>query len=144
MIIRIIIVLISIISFYNVNAQDTTQNIIIGTFLSPNKKSKIEFIEKDSLIQGILIWNVNPDIKDKFNRKKELKSLDLIGQTIFKNLKYNKYDHSWTGQFYDTESGSTYICDLWFEYNKNKLMARGYMDNPMFGKTKTLKRVLED
>ncbi|MGB0888327.1 MAG: DUF2147 domain-containing protein [Vicingaceae bacterium] len=136
--------LIFFLTFTAVKGQAKYQEKILGIYRSPNKKSKIEFVEKDGLYQGILIWNVNPNIKDKFNSNKELQTKNLVGQTIFKNLKYNKYDRSWTGKFYDTESGSTYDCNLWFEYNKNNLMARGYIDNPIIGQTKVLKRIVEE
>lgn len=138
------VLFISFTTFTVLNAQVKSEDKILGIYKTPNKKSKVEFIEKDGLYQGVLIWNVNPNIKDKFNQKEELKTLNLIGQTIFKNLKYNKYDRSWTGKFYDTESGYTYDCNLWFEYNKNNLMARGYIDNPIIGKTKILRRVVKE
>lgn len=116
---------------------------ILGIYKTPNKKSNIQFIEKDGLYYGILIWNVNPDIKDKFNTNQALRNKNLIGQAVFKNLKYNKYEHSWTGKFYDTESGSTYDCNLWLENQKKNLMARGYIETPIVGRTEMLKRIIE-
>ena len=134
-----LILLIIISSFSFINHSYFNSDDILGIYQSPNKKSKIEFIEKNGLYFGVLIWNINPKIKDKFNTDK-----NLIGQAIFKNLTYNKYEHSWTGKFYDPESGITYDCDLWLENAKRNLMARGYIETPFIGRTEMLKRIAKD
>ena len=138
-IISVVALLTTLFSF--INKLQTVEDEILGVYLTPNKKSKIEFEKRGDLFYGKLIWNINPEIKDKYNLDKSLKTEDLIGQDIFKDLKYNKYTHIWTGKFYDSESGLTYDCDLWFQYSKQSLMAKGYLGTPLIGKTDILKRI---
>lgn len=136
-----LIALITTTSFNQTKKISSNRDDILGTYLTPNKKSKIKFIKRNDLYYGILSWNVNPEIKDKYNLKQEARNKNLIGQDIFKDLKYNPYERVWIGNFYDTESGITYSCKLWLENAKKNLMARGYIETPLIGRTETLKRV---
>ncbi|MBL4592224.1 MAG: DUF2147 domain-containing protein [Flavobacteriales bacterium] len=125
-----------------INPSYYSENDVLGIYLAPNKKSKIKFVKKDGVYYGILVWNMNSEIKDKFNTNEKLRNKNLIGQAIFKSFKYNKYEHSWTGYFYDAESGTTYDCELWLENAKKHLMTRGYINTPIIGRTEMLKRIL--
>lgn len=122
---------------------DDKSDAILGTYLSPNKKSKIKFIKKDNLYYGKLIWNINPAIKDKNNHSVKLRKENLVGKSIFLSLKYNKYERVWVGKFYDAESGSIYDCNIWLENNNKRLMARGYIEHPMVGRTEVLTRITD-
>ena len=122
-------------------SSESRSNKILGTFESPNKRSKVEFFKKDNKFYGKLIWNVNPEIKDKYSRFECLQKLPLIGRNVFFDFVFNAYDNSWTGKFYDAESGSTYDCNIHFENAGKRLMARGYIENPLIGRTEALKRI---
>jgi uncharacterized protein (DUF2147 family) len=136
-----IVLTLLITSFSFISKLEIVESDILGVYSTPNNKSKIEFEKRGDLFYGKLIWNVNPEIKDKYNLDKSLRTKSLIGQDIFKDLKYNKYTHIWTGEFYDSESGLIYGCDLWFQYSKQSLMAKGYLGTPLIGKTEILKRI---
>ena len=123
---------------YNI---DSRSNKILGIYESPNKKSKVKFIRKDDKFYGKLIWNVNPQIKDHKNNSEDLKTLPLIGRNIFFDFIFNPYENTWVGKFYDAESGSTYDCNIYLENAGKRMMARGYLDHPLIGRTEALKRI---
>jgi uncharacterized protein (DUF2147 family) len=136
-----IVLTLLITSFSFISKLEIVESDILGVYSTPNNKSKIEFEKRGDLFYGKLIWNVNPEIKDSYNSDESLRKENLIGQDIFKSIKYNKNTQIWTGKFYDTESGITYDCDLWFEYSKESLMVKGYLGTPMIGKTNILERI---
>lgn len=136
----IVVLSIAIISHAQ-NSSNLYCDAILGTYVSPNKRSHIQFVKRDSLYFGKLIWNVNPNIKDDHNLDKRYRNESLIGKDIFTDFNYKPYERSWYGKFYDAESGITYDCILWLENNRKYLMAKGYVRSPIFGRTEILKRI---
>ncbi|MGE3726992.1 MAG: DUF2147 domain-containing protein [Candidatus Sericytochromatia bacterium] len=116
---------------------------VAGIWLTEGGKSKIQIKQQGSSLSGRLIWLKEPlrDGKPKLDKNNEspaLRNRPLIGLTliqgfVFKNGQWEE------GKIYNPEDGKTYSCTLSLK-NGSTLEVRGYVMNPILGKTQTWTR----
>lgn len=116
---------------------------ILGVWYNEEKTSRIEVFEKDGKIFGKIVWlkdDSNPDGSkprtDYNNPEAKLKSRQLIGVVMLKNLRWDADDNEWdSGEIYDPKSGKTYSC--YAELQKDGgLFMKGYvLGMPFLGRS---------
>jgi len=120
---------------------------ICGVWLEEEKQSHIEIYKNlENNYEGKIIWLAEPidengEIKkDKENPNKDLRTRNISGLVIIKNLEYLENNKWANGNIYDARSGKTYSLHANLE-NKNTLFMRGYLGFSFIGKTTTWTRV---
>ena len=120
---------------------------ICGVWLEEKKQSHIEIYKNlENNYEGKIIWLAEPidengEIKkDKENPNKDLRTRNIIGLVIIKNLEYLENNKWANGNIYDARSGKTYSLHANLE-NKNTQFMRGYLGFSFIGKTTTWTRV---
>lgn len=112
---------------------------IVGKWLNEEKDGRIEIYESKGKYYGKLVWMKDPyeadgktlkrDVK---NKNSKLKGQPLLNSVIFSGFKFE--EGKWVdGEVYDPRSGKTYSSEI--KLKNNKLELRGYIGNPIFGKT---------
>lgn len=116
-------------------------DVIVGTYINPEKTAHIEIYKTGDKFEGKLVW-LKDNRKDNRNPKKELQERELQGLTIIENLTKDSDTKYSNGIVYDPDSGNTYKCKMWFEENNMKtLHIRGYIGISLLGRSKTLERI---
>jgi uncharacterized protein (DUF2147 family) len=116
---------------------------IEGIWLTENGKSKVQISEQGGHLSGRLIWLKDPlrDGKPKLDMHNESASLrgrPLIGLTLIHGFSFK--NGRWEdGKIYNPEDGKTYSCTLALK-DPGTLEVRGYVLNPLLGKTQTWKK----
>jgi uncharacterized protein (DUF2147 family) len=126
-------------------AQSNNADMILGTWLTDTKDSKIEIYKSGDHYFGKLIWanemfeaDGKTSKKDTHNPDQGLQSRALQNLVILTNFVYD--DETWdNGKIYDPESGKTYSCVM--KLKDGKLHIRGYVGFSMFGRTVVWERV---
>jgi uncharacterized protein (DUF2147 family) len=130
-------------SYAAVFAQDP--DIVKGVWLNDNKDAKVEIYKSGDKYFGKIIWIQNMYEadgktlkKDSKNSNEQLRNRSIVNMIIFSGFTYS--DGEWTeGEIYDPKSGKTYKSKM--KLKGNSLEVRGYVGNPMFGKTTTWTRL---
>lgn len=113
-------------------------NDILGKWITPSNKSKIEIYKKGDKFFGKIVWLKEPTLngKDKTDSKNpnpKLKSRKLMGLNLLNNFTYKGGE--WVGgTIYNPIDGKEYSCKIKTKGAK-ELEVRGYVLNPMLGKT---------
>ena len=117
---------------------------VAGKWLTEGGKSHVQLVSQGSSLKGTLVWLKEPlrDGKPKTdlqNPNAGLKMRPLIGLTllqgfVFKNGQWQE------GKIYNPEDGKEYACTLTLK-NADTLEVRGYVLNPVLGKTQIWKRI---
>lgn len=126
-------------------AQTNKADLILGTWLTDTRDSKIEIYKSGDHYFGKLIWanemfeaDGKTSKKDDRNPDANLQSRALQNLVILTNFVYD--DGAWDdGKIYDPESGKTYSCTM--KLKDGKLSIRGYVGFSMFGRTVVWERV---
>ena len=120
---------------------------ICGVWLEEEKQSHIEIYKNlENNYEGRIIWLAEPidengEIKkDKENPNKDLRTRNISGLVIIKNLEYLENNKWENGNIYDARSGKTYSLNANLE-DKNTLFMRGYLGFSFIGKTTTWTRI---
>lgn len=132
-----------------VNNGNNTQekDAILGVWLADDRLSKVQMYETEGKYHGKVIWLKHPTengkpVLDKHNENTHLRDKPVMGLILLKNFSYQA-NFVWNGgTVYDPRSGKTYSCKLSLR-NRTQLDVRGYIGNPIFGKTVTFTRVEE-
>jgi uncharacterized protein (DUF2147 family) len=120
--------------------------IILGTWFSEDKTSKIEVVRCGEEYCGDVVWLEDPvyppDAKegvpgtpylDHNNPKAECRSAPLLGLRIMKGFRFA--DDVWSGgTIYDPKNGKTYQGKMTLG-SPTRLDLRGYVGIPLFGRT---------
>lgn len=130
-------------SFAAVLAQ--SPDLVKGVWINNEKDAKIEIYKSGDKYFGKIIWAVNMYEadgktlkKDSRNSDEQLRSRTIQNMVILSGFIYS--DGEWTGgEIYDPKSGKTYKSKM--KIKGNSLEIRGYVGNPMFGKTSTWTRL---
>jgi len=125
--------------FYSLTTQAQVSDAIKGIWMNPEKDGKIEIYEQAGKFYGKLIWIKLPYEndgktlrKDINNKDTKLRSRPLLNIVLFSDFIFK--DGKWVdGEIYDPKSGKTYSCQM--SLKGDKLDVRGYIGNPMFGRT---------
>jgi uncharacterized protein (DUF2147 family) len=117
---------------------------VVGKWLTEGGKSHVQLTQQGSSLKGTLIWLKEPlrDGKPKTdlqNPNAALKTRPLIGLTLLQGFAF-KSGQWQEGKIYNPEDGKEYSCTLTLK-NADTLEVRGYVMNPVLGKTQTWKRV---
>lgn len=113
-------------------------NDIVGTWLTEGGKSKVQITKSGNQYVGKLIWLREPmrDGKpklDQMNENASMRSRKLQGMMLLSGFTF-KGDQWEGGKIYNPEDGKTYSCTLKLN-NAKTLEVRGFVLNPVFGKT---------
>lgn len=117
---------------------------VVGTWLTEGGKSRIQIRQQGNSLTGKMIWLKEPlrDGKPKLDRNNEspaLRTRALLGLTLIQGFVF-KNGHWEEGKIYNPEDGKTYSCTLTLK-DPSTLEVRGYVMNPILGKTQVWKRV---
>jgi uncharacterized protein (DUF2147 family) len=121
---------------------------IIGKWLTEKNEAVIQiFKTSNNHYAGKIIWLKEPldnngkpktDIK---NPKPELRNRPIMNLVILAGFEFDGKE--WiNGIIYDAETGNTYKAKISME-NYNKLILRGYIGSPIFGRSTTWTRRLD-
>lgn len=124
------------------NAQSAKD--IVGKWLGPDKDAKIEITETGGKFNGKIVWMKKPYEadgktlrKDEKNKDEKLRQRTILNSVILSNFVFE--DGKWTnGKIYDPKSGKTYSCEM--KLKDGNLNVRGYVGNPIFGRTAVFTR----
>ncbi|MEA5138147.1 DUF2147 domain-containing protein [Arcicella rigui] len=125
-------------------ASNEDSELIVGTWFTDDKASKIQIYKVQNQYFGKVVWLKNPlvngkAVTDSKNPDSKLRSRSVLGLTIFNNFIFEG-NNTWTdGEIYDVRTGRTVAGKMSLK-NKNTLDLRGYIGKPIFGKTVTLYR----
>lgn len=114
-----------------------------GIWWSPDKDAKLEMkVDAQGRLSGRLIAIPEKDGSnvDHKNPDPALRNRPLLGLTVFSGFQREAPNHWVKGQVYDAELGATFQAKVWLEDNE-RLMVRGYVGLPLFGRTEIFQRV---
>lgn len=120
-------------------------NDVTGVWFDEKKEGKIQIYAHQGKYEGKLIWMENPYEADGKTLKKDVKNKDaalrsrsLLNMVILSGFSFS--NGKWvSGKIYDPRSGKTYSAEMKLDGN-NKLDLRGYIGNPLFGRTAVFTR----
>ncbi|MGH1485403.1 MAG: DUF2147 domain-containing protein [Cellvibrionaceae bacterium] len=103
-------------------------------------KSKVEIISADGILSGKIIELFNPSEPNPLctKCKGEKNNQPILGMTIIWNA-IDKGKH-WKGKILDPKKGKTYKLKLSLIEDGQKLKIRGYIGNPLLGRTQIWQR----
>ena len=111
---------------------------ILGTWLTDDKRAKIQIFKEGQRYHGKIVWLKEPKDgsgnihKDTKNPDKALRDRPILGITLVSDFVFER--GRWTdGEIYDPDNGKTYDCNM--KLKRNKLEVRGYVGISMFGRT---------
>lgn len=87
---------------------------IMGTWLTEDRDSKIEFVQCGDSLCGNVVWLLEPNdengqpYRDVRNPNAALRGRTILGLTIFPGLKPAQEANRWRGEVYNPEDGDTY------------------------------------
>lgn len=109
------------------------QDQLLGTYWTPDKDGKVEFIKRGNRYFGKLIYSDHPK-KDVNNPDPAKRSIDVVGADFIKGLVY-KGEGNWEdGTIYDSRSGKTYSCEVTSLANGD-IKIRGYLGFSLLGQS---------
>jgi uncharacterized protein (DUF2147 family) len=85
-------------------------------------------------LQGKLVGGNHPGLKDVNNPDQSARSLELRGQVILRNMKYDGDGHWTGGTIYRASNGKTYKCNVTLA-SDGKLNVHAYIGFPLLGLT---------
>jgi len=135
-----LLILISTIITTSFTAHRSSEEQIVGDWLTGNRKAKINIFKKGDRYFGKIIWLVEPlkDGKPKTdtnNPDQAKKGQPIMGLLLLTAFKYAG-DNEWEdGHIYDPEEGKTYSCNLTLKDNGKTLNVRGYIGISLIGRT---------
>jgi uncharacterized protein (DUF2147 family) len=117
---------------------------VVGTWLTEGGKSKIKIQQVGNSLTGRMVWLKEPLREgkpklDKNNENAALRKRALLGLALIQGFVF-KNGHWEEGKIYNPEDGKTYSCSLSLK-NASTLEVRGYVMNPILGKTQVWTRV---
>ena len=108
--------------------------------ISGKEKGVVEIFEHKGKIYGKIIEIFEADKKHLKCEKCEGddKNRPILGMNIIKGIKKNDGDYD-GGKIVDPQNGKSYHCKITLE-GKDKLIVRGYIGIPLFGRSQTWMR----
>lgn len=113
---------------------------IVGEWLTSNQKAKIKIFKKNNLYYGSISWIKEPlkDGKPKLdinNPDTAKRTQPIMGLMLLTAFKYVGDDEWEDGHIYDPEEGKTYSCNMELKDNGKTLHVRGYVGISLMGRT---------
>lgn len=91
-------------------------------------------VEASGLLTGRLVGGNHPGLKDLNNPDPAARNLELRGQVILRNMKYDGDGHWSGGTIYRSSNGKTYKCNVTLA-SDGKLNVRAYIGFSLLGLT---------
>ena|SRR6218665_427494 len=130
--VRLTIILLTVISSFT-NLYSQKANDIAGTWLNPEKNTKIQIYKSGDKYMGKIIWLKEPYLADGKTLKKDKSGEKTILNLVFLfNFVFDE-DEWINGSIYDPSSGKTYSGKISIDGDILKL--KGYIGSPILGKT---------
>ncbi|MGH8183782.1 MAG: DUF2147 domain-containing protein [Rhodanobacteraceae bacterium] len=128
---------------------------IVGDWLVVNHGAVIRIQQAGDTFDGYIAWQLHdtygPEdgpaldgkvVTDRNNPNPALRTRPLTGLRLLTGLRYDRADDKWIGgEVYDTDNGRTYHCRVRLA-GPNRLVFRGYIGIPLFGKNTYWTRVV--
>jgi uncharacterized protein (DUF2147 family) len=132
--------------FTHLKAQNTSQDAILGKWMSANKDLAVEVYKQNEQYQAKVIWfecynnTKMSDYNDTENPNKALRNHPWLGLEVLNGLTYKGGTEWHNGSIYDPNTGHTFssVCRL---ENPNKLKVRGYWLYEWIGKSLIFNRM---
>ncbi len=141
-----VLLLISTILIASFTFNHSSEDQIVGEWLTGNQKAKIKIFKKNDRYYGAITWLKEPlkDGKPKTdtnNPEAAKRSQPIMGLLLLTSFKYAGDDEWEDGHIYDPEEGKTYSCNLTLKDNGKTLNVRGYIGISLIGRTDVWTRV---
>jgi uncharacterized protein (DUF2147 family) len=112
---------------------------ILGTYLTQDKSSKVEFYKSNNKYFGKIVWLKNPDNPktnkpdtDTENPDPAKRNNPIMGLVLIQGISFHK--NCWDGGIiYDPTTGKTWDCSVSFD--GSNLKVKGFWKFSLFGKT---------
>lgn len=128
---------------------------IVGDWLVEDHGAIIRIRQDGDRFDGSIAWQLHdrygPEdgpaldgkvVTDRNNPDPALRGQPLTGLRLLTGLRYDATANKWTGgQIYNTSNGRSYHCEVRME-GADRLVLRGYVGIPLFGKDTTWSRVV--
>lgn len=116
------------------STQAISPDAITGVWLTQKEDGYIEINKIGARYQGKIIGSPSGDTSrvDINNPQPQLRSRPLLGVVIIDDMMFAE-DEWRNGTIYDPDNGKTYRCRL--SIADGELIVRGYIGNPLFGRT---------
>ncbi len=124
------LVLFSALALYG---QTLPQDRLLGTYWTPDKDGKVEFIRKGNTYAGKLI-QADHLHKDIHNPDPARRNDSNVGAEFIKGLVFDGDDLWENGTIYDSRTGKTYRCDV-TRLENGDLKIRGYVGISLLGQS---------
>lgn len=139
----------------NVPGEPAAASAIVGDWLVANHGAVIRIQQAGDTFEGYIAWQLHdtygPEdgpaldgkvVTDRNNPDPALRARPLTGLRLLTGLHFDLADNKWTGgEVYDTDNGRTYHCMVRLA-GPNRLVFRGYIGVPLFGKNTYWTRVI--
>lgn len=122
---------------------------ILGSWVTEDSASIVKIRSCSRSVCGDIVWLKEPNDKqgipwtDTQNPKTDLQARPILGLTILSGLNEDGPGIWKNGKIYDPNSGNTYACRA-ILVSEDKLELRGYVLNPLFGRSEMWVRVVSE
>lgn len=107
-------------------------------------KSIVQVYEKDGLYYGKVIKSLDPKgPKNCQNCPGEFKDKPIVGMRVMWGFKEGHYSYT-SGKVIDPETGDVYSGTMKLKDDGKILQLRGYIGIPMFGRSQTWERIIDE
>lgn len=122
-------------------AQNSTDDAIIGTWLTADKTGEITIFKDENKYFGKITAGTSDQKFDVHNPDKARRRDPLIGMVILRDLKYDADDKIWeNGSVYDPHNGKRYSCNVRLA-SHNTLKITGYIGFSWIGRSEQWTRL---
>jgi uncharacterized protein (DUF2147 family) len=120
---------------------ETPEDAIVGDWYTPRREAKIRIYRCESSFCGKIVWIQKQEetgevIRDTNNPVKALRDRPVLGIEILREVRPQGGSVWSVGKLYDPKSGKSYKGKARLE-GENKLVLRGYVLIPLFGRSET-------
>jgi uncharacterized protein (DUF2147 family) len=141
---RRIFLRLSILSLLSLTAAaqaETSEDAIVGDWYTPRREAKIRIYRCESSFCGKIVWIQKQEetgevIRDTNNPAEGLRDRPVLGIEIMREVRHQGGSVWSVGKLYDPKSGKSYKGKARLE-GENKLVLRGYVLIPLFGRSET-------
>ena len=121
-------------------AADAVMTRIDGNWLTEPKDGIIQLsVDAQGHLQGRIVGGNHPGRRDDHNPDSALRSRELRGQIILKDMTYDGEGHWSGGTIYKPDNGKTYKCKIELR-SDGTLSVRGFIGFSLLGVTQTWTR----
>lgn len=136
--------ILSLIPLWCAAGDDVPEDAIVGDWYTPGQEARIRIYRCQESFCGRIVWirkeeETGEVILDSNNPDKSLRGRPVRGIEIMREVRQGRGAEWNVGKLYDPKSGKEYKGKAKLE-GKNKLVLRGYVLIPLFGRSETWTR----